>query len=61
MAADSLLLPARVRRRLDPETAFFPRRLVMEGNTELALAARNALDGIDTEALPPLLRRALRL
>lgn len=49
------------RRRLDPDTAFFQRRLVVEGDTELALAAKNALDGIDPEALPPLLRRALRL
>ncbi|UEX79722.1 ubiquinone anaerobic biosynthesis accessory factor UbiT [Spiribacter halobius] len=49
------------RRRLDPDTAFFQRRLVVEGDTELALAAKNALDGIDAEALPPLLRRALRL
>lgn len=49
------------RRRLDPDTAFFQRRLVVEGDTELALAAKNALDGIDPEALPSLLRRMLRL
>jgi len=49
------------RRRLDPDTAFFQRRLVVDGDTELALVAKNVLDGVDPEALPPLLRRLLRL
>lgn len=47
------------RRRLDPDTAFFQRRLVVEGDTELALAAKNALDGIDPRSLPHPLRMLL--
>jgi O2-independent ubiquinone biosynthesis accessory factor UbiT len=35
------------RRQEDPDTLFFSRRLVMEGDTELALAVKNMLDAID--------------
>ncbi len=31
-------------RREDPDTLFFSRRLVLEGDTELGLALKNALD-----------------
>lgn len=31
-------------RREDPDTLFFSRRLVLEGDTELGLAIKNALD-----------------
>jgi hypothetical protein len=31
-------------RREDPDTLFFTRRLVLEGDTELGLALKNALD-----------------
>lgn len=34
-------------RREDPDTLFFNRRLVVEGDTELGLVAKNALDGMD--------------
>lgn len=34
-------------RRADPDTLFFSRRLVMEGDTELGLLVKNALDAID--------------
>lgn len=34
-------------RREDPDTLFFARRLVIEGDTELGLVAKNALDAID--------------
>lgn len=47
------------RRQLDPDTAFFQRRLVVEGDTELALAAKNALDALDAVDLPRGLRRLL--
>jgi len=34
-------------RREDPDTLFFSRRLVLEGDTELGLALKNALDALD--------------
>lgn len=39
------------RRAEDPDTLFFGRRLLIEGNTELGLRLKNALDALD---LPPL-------
>ncbi|MDA3934472.1 MAG: SCP2 sterol-binding domain-containing protein [Gammaproteobacteria bacterium] len=39
-------------RRTDPDTLFFQRRLIIEGDTELALAVKNFLDGIDPSQLP---------
>lgn len=39
-------------RREDPDTLFFSRRLVIEGNTELGLIAKNALDAVDWARLP---------
>lgn len=38
-------------RREDPDALFFSRRLVVEGDTELGLLAKNTLDAVD---LPPL-------
>ncbi|TFW03424.1 sterol-binding protein [Oxalobacteraceae bacterium OM1] len=35
-------------RQEDPDTLFFSRRLSMEGDTELGLLVKNALDAIDT-------------
>ena len=58
-ARDFLLL---LSRREDPDTLFFSRRLVSEGDTELGLTVKNLLDALDPEAvlhqLPPLLARA---
>jgi len=34
-------------RREDPDTLFFSRRLVIEGDTELGLVVKNALDAIE--------------
>lgn len=34
-------------RREDPDTLFFSRRLVMEGDTELGLMVKNTLDALD--------------
>lgn len=44
-------------RREDPDTLFFTRRLVLEGDTELGLVVKNALDAADWDALPAPLRR----
>lgn len=43
-AADFVLL---AQRREDPDTLFFGRRLLMEGDTELGLLIKNTLDAID--------------
>lgn len=40
-------------RREDPDTLFFSRRLLMEGDTELGLLLKNTLDGISQHALDP--------
>ena len=43
-------------RRADPDTLFFQRRLMMEGDTELALMLKNWLDTLEFESLPSWLR-----
>ena len=49
-------------RREDPDTLFFARRLVMEGDTDLGLIVKNALDAVDWDALPaPLAQLSARL
>ncbi len=52
-------------RREDPDTLFFSRRLVIEGDAELGLHMKNALDALDWDRLPrpmpALLRRLSRL
>lgn len=48
-------------RREDPDTLFFNRRLMIEGDTELGLAIKNALDAVDWDRLPAPLRALLRL
>lgn len=44
----------------DPDTLFFQRRLVIEGDTELGLGIKNFLDGLDEERLPLPLQIALK-
>jgi predicted lipid carrier protein YhbT len=44
-------------RKEDPDTLFFDRRLCVEGDTELGLIVKNALDRVD----PPLPARLLQL
>ena len=39
-------------RRVDPDTLFFQRRLVMLGDTDLGLEVKNALDAVDPGTLP---------
>lgn len=42
-----------IQRREDPDTLFFSRRLVMEGDTELGLMVKNTLDAIDMAVFSP--------
>ena len=48
-------------REEDPDTLFFARRLVVEGDTELGLTVKNLLDSIDWEAALAALRLPRRL
>ena len=52
-AGDLLLIAAR---RRDPDTLFFQRRLVIEGDTELGLYVKNLMDAIELEQMPKALR-----
>ena len=47
-------------RQEDPDTLFFNRQLLIEGDTELGLTVKNMLDAIEWSRLPlpPFLRRA---
>jgi len=51
-AQDFFLLATR---KEDPDTLFFSRRLIVEGDTELGLVAKNTLDAIDLPKLNPAL------
>ena len=55
-ATDLLLLASRLE---DADTLFFQRRLVLTGDTELGLTARNLLDRLPWESVPLGLRIAL--
>ena len=46
-------------RREDPDTLFFQRRLMIEGDTDLAHGVKNMLDAIELEQLPFLIRQGL--
>lgn len=46
-------------RKEDPDTLFFQRRLVIEGDTELGLEIKNLLDNIDFDNFSPRLEKAL--
>jgi len=45
----------------DPDTLFFQRRLLIEGDTELGLAVKNLLDSVDWSEMPALFQRGLRI
>lgn len=47
-------------RQEDPDTLFFRRRLVIEGDTELGLGVKNLLDALDPDQFPPSLWRMIR-
>ncbi|MCU7836438.1 MAG: SCP2 sterol-binding domain-containing protein [gamma proteobacterium symbiont of Taylorina sp.] len=44
----------------DPDTLFFQRRLLIEGDTELALAIKNSIDGIDFDNWPAWLNQIIQ-
>ena len=52
-ASDLLMIAAR---KQDPDTLFFQRRLVIEGDTELGLYVKNLMDAIELEQTPKALR-----
>lgn len=47
-------------RQEDPDTLFFRRRLVIEGDIDLGLGVKNLLDSLDPEQLPPRVWQLLR-
>ncbi|ELF2462864.1 ubiquinone anaerobic biosynthesis accessory factor UbiT [Escherichia coli] len=55
-ASDLLMIAAR---KQDPDTLFFQRRLVIEGDTELGLYVKNLMDAIELEQMPKALRMML--
>ncbi|MGZ5034148.1 MAG: ubiquinone anaerobic biosynthesis accessory factor UbiT [Usitatibacter sp.] len=57
-ARDFAAIAARVE---DADTLFFNRRLVVEGDTEVALLVKNTLDAIEAPRARAVLRGALRL
>lgn len=48
-------------RREDPDTLFFSRRLVIEGDTELGLLVKNSLDALEFKPALPAPRDLLRV
>ena len=52
-ASDLLMIAAG---KQDPDTLFFQRRLVIEGDTELGLYVKNLMDAIELEQMPKALR-----
>lgn len=52
-----LVLAARTQ---DPDTLFFQRRLLIEGDTDLGLEFKNSLDSIDYDQLPAVIRKSLQ-
>jgi len=44
----------------DPDTLFFQRRLVIEGDTELGLYIKNSIDGIDFDNWPQWLNKSIK-
>ncbi|WP_140919772.1 ubiquinone anaerobic biosynthesis accessory factor UbiT [Limnobaculum xujianqingii] len=56
-ANDLILIAAR---KQDPDTLFFQRRLVIEGDTELGLYVKNLMDAIELENMPAPLRIGLQ-
>lgn len=45
----------------DPDTLFFQRKLLIEGDTELGLAVKNLLDSIDWSELPAVFQKGMGL
>lgn len=53
---DLILIAAR---KEDPDTLFFQRRLLIEGDTELGLEVKNLMDSVDLDAMPKVLHQGL--
>lgn len=47
-------------RQEDPDTLFFQRRLMIEGDTELGLELKNILDSLDYDILPDVLQSSMK-
>ena len=47
-------------RKEDPDTLFFQRDLVIEGDTNIGLEVKNLMDSLELEQLPPELRFGVR-
>ena len=45
----------------DPDTLFFQRRLVIEGDTELGLHVKNLLDAVDPDTLPTAIQYGIKV
>ncbi|GAA5106250.1 SCP2 domain-containing protein [Orbus sasakiae] len=45
--------------RQDPDTLFFQRKLIVEGDTELGLCVKNLMDSIDLTSMPKVVRLGL--
>ncbi len=56
-SGDDLLLIAA--RKEDPDSLFFQRRLVIEGDTELGLEVKNLIDSVELDGLPSYVNRAV--
>jgi len=54
---DDLLLVAD--RKEDPDTLFFQRRLMIQGDTELGLQVKNLIDSVELDQLPSWVNRAI--
>lgn len=61
IGADLPALWLLARREEDPDSLFFSRRLILEGDTELGLLFKNALDALELGTLELFLRRLARL
>lgn len=48
-------------RHEDPDTLFFQRRLMIEGDTELGLEFKNIMDAIDYDTLPAPFQKGIQL
>jgi len=48
-------------RRVDPDTLFFQRKLLIEGNTELGLSMKNLMDTLDLDRLPLPVSKGMQL
>lgn len=55
-SSEFLLLAGRLE---DPDTLFFQRRLIIEGDTELGLTIKNSIDGIDFDNWPSWLNQLI--